>query len=85
MRCSPRLPRTINTNGAAGGCEDFYLWCQEASCARRGWVNDNRSASPRRFHPLRFRRRLEEVFDKVAPDNQYDRRWTSGVRLSKRP
>ena len=79
------LPPTINTNGAAGGCKDFCLWCQEASCARRGWVNDNRSVPPHRLHALRFRGRLEEVFDKVALYNQYDLRWISGVILSKRP
>jgi len=85
VRCSPRLPRTINTNGAAGGCEDFYLWCQEVSRARRGWligivarplVGRTRSA---------LRGWLGEVFSQVAPDKVYDWRCTGSVRLIKRP
>jgi hypothetical protein len=54
VRCSPRSPPAINTNGADGGCEESCIWCREPSGARRGWINIVRSASPRRPHALRF-------------------------------
>ena len=84
-RCSLRSPPTINTNGAAEGCKEVYLWCQEASGARCVLVDDNRSASARKPHALYLQGRLQYMLAEIAPNNQYYLRWTSGVRLIKRP
>jgi hypothetical protein len=54
VRCSRRSPQTINTNGAAGGCKESYVWCREPSGARRGWIYNDGSASPCRPSALRF-------------------------------
>ena len=84
-RCTLRLARTINTNRAASGREEFLLWCQKASGARRGWVMIDHSASPHRLCAFCFQGRLDKVFTEIAPCTQYPRRLTSGVRLSERP
>jgi hypothetical protein len=78
------LPRTINTNRMAGGCEHLCCWCQEFSCARRGCIIMNCSVSLRRLIVLDFWGELKEVFAKIIPYNHYDWRWTSDVQLIKR-
>ena len=59
----------------------FSPFCLEQ---RRGLVDDNYSASPLWPHALSLQGRLQEVVSKIAPNNQYNRRWISGVRLIKR-
>ena len=75
----------IDTNGAAGGCEDLCRWCQEVPGARRGWLINIAARHIVSFTRYTFRGWIGKVFSKVAPNNRYDWQWMSGVWLIKRP
>ena len=79
------MPPTIDTNGAAVGCEDVCRWCEEVSGVRRGWLIRILAHLLLICTRSAFLEWLGEVFSEVAPNNRYTWRWTSGIQLIKRP